>query len=62
MEIGSLVKIPNWQARQHAWLEFRNRGIGIVLDVTPYAVHVRWSNGEEMAHKTEVAELFEVVV
>lgn len=62
MKVGSLVKAPQWQAKRHAWLDFRDRGIGVVLEITPYAVHVRWSNGEELAHKKKTAELFEVVV
>ncbi len=52
MKVGSLVKIPNWQLKRERWVGWRKRGIGVVLDVTPYAIHVRWSNGEELAHRT----------
>ena len=30
--------------------EIAERGIGRVIDVTPYKVHVLWSNGQELAH------------
>ncbi len=30
--------------------EIAERGIGRVIEVTPYKVHVRWSNGQELAH------------
>jgi hypothetical protein len=61
MKVGSLVKIPEWQLKRHHWLDFSDRGIGVVLDVTPYAVHVHWSNGEELAHKTKTSKNFEVL-
>ena len=31
-------------------IEVEARGIGRVIEVTPYKVHVRWSNGQELAH------------
>jgi hypothetical protein len=33
--------------------EIAERGIGTVIEVTPYKVHVLWSNGQELAHPTE---------
>ena len=30
--------------------DIAERGIGRVLEVTPYKVHVLWSNGLEIAH------------
>ena len=30
--------------------EIAERGIGRVIEVTPYKVHVLWSNGQELAH------------
>ena len=61
MKVGSLVKVPNWRLGLHYWRDFSLRGIGVVLDVTPYAVHVRWNNGEELAHKIETSKKFEVL-
>jgi len=62
VKVGSLVKVPEWQLKRKYWEEFKSRGIGIVLEVTPYSVHVRWSNGEELAHsKMGVTDKFEVV-
>ena len=31
-------------------IEAEARGTGHVIEVTPYKVHVRWSNGQELAH------------
>ena len=51
MKVGNLVKVPEWQAKRKCWEDFKGRGIGIVLEVTPYSVHVRWlGTGEELAH------------
>ena len=62
MNIGNLVKVPEYQKKRKFWEDFKGRGIGVVLDVTPYSVHVRWSNGEELAHsKMGVTQHFEVV-
>lgn len=62
MKVGNLVKVPEWQSKRKFWEDFAGRGIGIVLEVTPYSVHVRWSNGEELAHsKMGVTQHFEVV-
>ena len=62
MQVGSLVKVPNWQSNRKFWEDFKGRGIGVVLDITPYSVHVRWNNGEELAHsKMGVTQHFEVV-
>ena len=33
--------------------EIEERGFGQVIEVTPYKVHVRWSNGQELAHDTK---------
>jgi hypothetical protein len=33
--------------------EIAERGIGTVIEVTPYKVHVLWSNGQELAHDAE---------
>ena len=30
--------------------DIAERGIGTVIEVTPYKVHVLWSNGQEIAH------------
>lgn len=61
MKVGSLVVIPSWQKGRHYWEDFKSRGVGVVFEITPYAVHVRWSNGEELAHnKFGVARHFEV--
>ena len=62
MKVGSLVKVPEWQTKREYWEEFKGRGIGVVLEVTADSVHVRWSNGEELAHsKMGVTQHFEVV-
>ena len=61
MKVGDLVKIPDWQIERDFWRDSLARGIGLVLEVTPYAVHVIWGNGEEIAHKTKTAEYFEVI-
>lgn len=62
MKVGSLVKVPEWQLKRKFWEDFKGRGIGVVLDVTPYSVHVRWSNGEELSHsKIGVTDKFEVL-
>ena len=64
MKVGSLVKAPNGQLRPVQFAAYRYRGIGVVLDVTPCTVHVRWSNGEELTHKADsfgVAQHFEVL-
>ena len=63
MKVGSLVKVPEWQLKRKYWEEFKSRGIGIVLEVTPYSVHVRWmGTGEELAHsKIGVTDKFEVL-
>jgi len=31
-------------------IEVNARGIGEVIEQTPYKVHVRWANGKELAH------------
>lgn len=62
MKVGNLVKVPEWQLKRKYWEDFRDTGIGIVLDVTPYTVHVRWSNGAELAHsRMGVTQHFKVV-
>lgn len=62
MKIGDLVKVPGYQLKRKFWESFEGRGIGVVIEVTPYSVHVRWSNGEELAHsKIGVTEHFEVL-
>jgi len=33
--------------------EIAERGIGTVIEVTPYKVHVLWSNGQELAHPAD---------
>ena len=33
--------------------EIAERGIGRVIEVTPYKVHVLWSNGQEIAHDAD---------
>ena len=62
MKQGNLVRVPEWQSKRKFWEDFVGRGIGIVLEVTPYSVHVRWSNGEELAHsRMGVTQHFEVL-
>ena len=63
MKVGSLVKVPEYQAKRKYWEDFKGRGIGIVLDITPYSVHVRWlGTGEELAHsRMGVTDKFEVL-
>ena len=67
MKIGDLVKIPSGlknisesRAKKLYWLvgqDYEDRGTGLVTEVTPYKVHVRWSSGEELAHNHEILEL-----
>ena len=47
--------------KRFPWRDYSHLGVGIVFEITPYAVHVRWSNGDVMAHKQETAECFEVI-
>ena len=61
MKVGDLVKIPDWQFKRLPWHGYSHLGIGIVFEMTPNAVHVRWSSGDVMAHKTKTAECFEVI-
>lgn len=62
MKVGDLVKVPEWQLKRKFWESFEGRGIGVVIEITPYSVHVRWSNGDELAHsKIGVTEKFEVL-
>ena len=62
MKVGSLVKVPEYQLKRKFWESFEGRGIGVVLEITPYSVHVRWSNGEELAHsRIGVTDKFEVL-
>lgn len=63
MQVGNLVKVPEWQLKRKFWESFQGRGIGVVLDITPYSVHVRWmGTGEELAHsKIGVTDKFEVL-
>ena len=37
--------------------EIEERGCGQVIEVTPYKVHVRWSNGQEIAHDAKRIKL-----
>ncbi len=63
MKVGSLVKVPEYQKKRKFWEDFVPRGVGVVLQITPYSVHVRWSNGEELAHsRMGITQHFEVVV
>ena len=53
MKVGDLVKIPDWQFKRTPWHGYSHLGVGIIFEITPYAVHVRWSSGDVMAHKTK---------
>jgi hypothetical protein len=33
--------------------EIAERGVGRVIEVTPYKVHVLWSSGQELAHDSD---------
>ena len=61
MKVGDLVRVPRWQMKRFPWRDYSHLGVGIVFEITPYAVHVRWSSGDVMAHKQETAESFEVI-
>jgi|APSaa5957512535_1039671.scaffolds.fasta_scaffold254197_2 hypothetical protein len=39
--------------------EIAERGVGRVIEATPYKVHVLWSNGEELAHDAKRIKLKE---
>ena len=36
------------------WEDVEARGVGEVVEQTPFKVHVRWATGEEMAHNSEI--------
>ncbi len=36
------------------WADVEARGVGEVIEQTPFKVHVRWKTGEEMAHNAEI--------
>ena len=36
------------------WAEVEARGVGTVIEQTPYKVHVRWANDDEMAHSADI--------
>ena len=36
------------------WADVEARGVGEVIEQTPFKVHVRWETGEEMAHNAEI--------
>ncbi len=36
------------------WADVEARGVGEVIEQTPYKVHVSWETGEEMAHNAEI--------
>lgn len=61
MQVGDLVRIPEWQKKRNFWTGISTNSCGIVLEITPYAVHVMWDSGDCLAHKTKAAEQFEVV-
>ena len=61
MQVGDLVRIPAWQLNRVYWSEYRDCGMGFVFEITPYAVHVRWSNGRHVAYKMSRAGCLEVV-
>ena len=62
-KVGDLIRIPEWQKKRNFWRGWDARldCSGIVLDITPYAIHVLWSNGEEFAHKAKSAKHFEII-
>jgi len=61
VKVGDLVRVPAWQLNRLQWVEYRNRGTGVVLEVNPHSVHVFWSNGAVFAHKASKAASFEVL-
>ena len=36
------------------WAEVEARHVGKVIEQTPYKVHVRWANGDEVAHNSDI--------
>ena len=61
MKVGDLVRIPEWQKQRDFWRGLDKSSSGVVLEITPYAIHVLWSNGEELAHKVTSAKHFEII-
>ena len=46
------MNVNDYMANMFA-VDIADRGIGRVIEVTPYKVHVLWSNGWEGAHDAE---------
>ena len=46
------MNISSWTADmlKRFDIDSEARGFGQVIEVTPYKVHVSWSNGQELAH------------
>ena len=61
MKVGDLIRIPEWQKQRNFWGGLNECSTGLILDITPYAIHVLWSNGEELAHKATSARHFEII-
>ncbi len=64
MKVGDLVRIPEWQKKRNFWRlgpASRLNSSGVVLEITPYVIHILWSNGEELAHKAKSAKQFEII-
>ena len=61
MKVGDLVRVPSWQLKRNFWSEHRDFGTGLVFEITPYAVHVRWSNGRYITYKFRHANMLEVL-
>ena len=58
MKVGDLVRVPAWQLNRIYWSEYRDCGMGFVFEVTPYAVHVRWSNGPSYRLQDKQSSVF----
>ena len=61
MKVGDLVRVPGWQLKRSAWSWHQDFGVGVIFEMTPYAVHVRWSNGRYLTYKMSTAHLLEVI-
>ena len=61
MKVGDLVKVPTWQLKRAYWSNHRDFGTGFIFKMTPYTVHVRWSNGQCFPYKMSAAGCLEVL-
>mgnify|MGYP001345305831 CR=1 FL=1 len=63
MKVGDLVKVPRWQEKRSFWKSISDvpGDVGLVFDMTPYTVHVRWTSGKVSTMKLSTAGCLEVV-